>query len=359
VGCLNPGDTLFIRGGTYGEPIDIGQKSGTVGNYITIAAYPSEKVTIAPAGYAIVPRALVHLIFDGLVLDGVNAINKYFFTIDYGSHDVIVRNLEIKNWKGNGIIVGANNIEIRNNNIHNQVSECGCSGERWYGIYFHHGTNGLIEGNQIHNNPGGGIQAYPGTITNLVIRGNSIHDNGYLDSSPVGGMVIAEDGVQSVTGVQVYNNLVYRNGVGQSTVNTSHGIRISTGPDGTKVWNNTVYGNNGWGLNIQAGTNPPRNTVVQNNIIWANTSGQIVDAGIGSMLNSNLTNNPNFANAAAFDFTLQASSAAIDAGVPLTQVSMDIRGRPRPQGATHDIGAHEAGSASASAPKPPQGLRVY
>jgi parallel beta-helix repeat protein len=364
VPCLNPGDTLYIRAGTYNQQLDLQgpNKTGTLGNYITIAGYPGEKPTIqyteGTNSYGPIKARgdLGWLIFDNLIIDGALSGNGTGWAIRDGNHDFILRNLEIKNFHQVGILVGGNNIQILNSKIHHQVSECGCSGERWYGIYFHHGTNGVLEGNEIYNNPGGGIHAYPGTITNLVIRGNSIHDNGYLDSSPVGGMVVAEDGVQSVTGVQVYNNLVYRNGVGQSIVNGSNGIRVSTGADGTKVWNNTVYRNNGSGVNIQKGTVAPTNTVVQNNIVFANTAAQIVDAGVGSTINHNLTNDPNFVNAAAFDFKLQPSSPAIDAGTPLSQITTDFRKAARPQGVTHDIGAYEVGTSVA--PAPPRNLSV-
>jgi len=358
VACLSAGDTLIIRRGTYAETIDLGTKSGTASNYIRIAAYPGEEVIIKPdLAYAIVPRALVYLIFEGLILDGTNAPNNYFFTIDYGSHDVILRNLEIKNWKGNGVFVGADNVQILNCKIHDQFS---LGKERWYGIYFHHGDNGLIEGNVIYNNPGGGIHAYPGTISNLKIRQNTVYGNNTMTTSNVEGILVFEgwmNGVpQIVTGVQIYNNVVFNNSTSE-TSGLSGGIRVSNGPDGTKVWNNTVYGNNGWGINIQAGNSPPTNTVVQNNIVFANTSGQIVNAGIGSLLDHNLTTNPSFINAAAFDFNLQASSAAIDGGVYLSQVSKDFRNISRPQGFTHDIGAYEGSSGSALI-SPPRNLRV-
>jgi hypothetical protein len=48
IACLNPGDTLYIRAGTWTEQIDLqdANKTGTAGNYITIAGYPGEAVTI-------------------------------------------------------------------------------------------------------------------------------------------------------------------------------------------------------------------------------------------------------------------------------------------------------------------------
>jgi len=369
VACLNPGDTLYLRSGTYTEQIDLmgPNKSGTAGNYITIAGYPGETVTIQYAD--LIENGLGpikargnrgYFIFENLVLDGIASTRFTGWQIRDGNHHFILRNLEIKNQKYNGVYIEGNDIQILNCKIHDAVpaTEPGGGGSYYYGVYFHHGINGLIQGNDIFNNSGGGIHAYPGPISNLVIRNNKIHDNNYIAGSKIGGIIVFEGSNTPISGVQVYNNLVYNNG-SAPTAGDAQGIRISNGPDATKVWNNTVYANKGWGINIQAGTSPPTNTVVQNNIVFANTDGQIVNAGTGSILGSNLTNNPNFVNGAAFDFNLQSSSLAIDAGVYLSDIKTDFMNRPRPQGTTHDIGAFEAGTASASAPAPPKGLKVF
>src|SRR4029078_806652 len=145
--------------------------------------------------------------------------------------------------------------------------------------------------------------------------------------------------MQTITGVKIYNNVVYKNSIYGGT---SGGIRVANGPDGTKVWNNTVYANKGWGINIQATTSKPTNTVVQNNIAFANTSGQIANTGTGSILNTNLTTiDPRFVNPAADDFNLQISSPAINTGLILSLVKNDIRNSPRPKGISYDIGAYE------------------
>lgn len=361
VECLNPGDTLYIRSGTWTEQINMTGKSGTAGNYITIAAYPGETVTIRTTGNT-PPTAPVaslgFVIYDGFVFDGVNTSDNNLAAINFnsGEHDLIYQNNEIKNFKGHGFYVQGNNITLRNNTIHDQVSVCQCPGERWYGLYFHHGSNLLFEGNNVYDNPGGGIQAYPGPITNLIIRNNKIHDNNTLLSSPIGGIVILEVSGTPITGVQVYNNLIYNNG-SAPTHGDSPGIRVSHLVDGTKIWNNTIYGNDGWGIKIEAST--ATNTVVQNNIVYQNTMGAVIDVGTGTILSNNLTSNPNFVNASAFDFNLQGSSPAVDAGVPLSNVKTDFKNTPRPQGVTHDIGAFERGTGSDDTPpSPPQSLRI-
>jgi hypothetical protein len=225
----------------------------------------------------------------------------------------------------------------------------GLSGERWYGIYYHHGNNGLIEGNNIYNNPGGGLQLYPGPTSGLRVRNNRIHDNNTLTASPVGGIIVANE----VMGTEISNNLIYRNG-SAAVHGPSPGIEVQYGPKDTKIWNNTVYGNAGEGILIS--TADATNSVVQNNVVYGNARTQIHNVGAGTVIDHNLTSNPSFVNPAASDFNLQSGSLAIDAGVTLSNVTVDFNKRSRPQGLTYDIGAYEVGSSSA--PLPPRNLSV-
>lgn len=372
--CMSAGDILYIRSGTYTEQIDIQtvNLTGTAGNYITIAGYPGETVTLSFTDGANMYGPIKArgnrgwFIFENLVLDGANGGDGSGWQLRDGNHDFILRNLKITNFKYHGFYISGTNITVQNCKIYNQISLTGLPGTRWYGLYVHDGANILIENNDIYNNPGGGMQAYnggSGTVTGLVIRNNKIHDNNTLTSSQVGGIVVmAPDATRPISGVQIYNNLVYTNG-SAPTHGESAGIRISTNIDSAKVWNNTVYGNaayngnGGWGISIEASTTT--NTVVQNNIVYQNAGGQINNTGMGSIIDHNMTSNPNFVNASAFDFNLQAGSPAIDAGVGLSQVTTDFKTNRRPQGLTHDIGAYEMGTGSASAPSPPHGLRVF
>jgi parallel beta-helix repeat protein len=142
-----------------------------------------------------------------------------------------------------------------------------------------------------------------------------------------------------------YNNVLYRN--------TGHGITVGSGGNNARIYNNTVYGGLETGIYIQSACS---GAVVQNNIAYGNRTAQILSEGASATLSHNFTSNPNFANVAAFDFNLQSTSPAIDAGVFLSQVTTDIRNRIRPQGSNHDIGAYEAGLSSA--PAPPRNLNV-
>src|SRR5205823_1527006 len=72
VTCLTPGDTLYLRGGTYGEPIHL-TTLGTAGNYITVSGYPGETAIIQLTNSQFYPMGATvkqwH-IYQNLVFDG-------------------------------------------------------------------------------------------------------------------------------------------------------------------------------------------------------------------------------------------------------------------------------------------------
>jgi hypothetical protein len=369
IACLSAGDTLYIRGGTWTEQMDFQgpNKSGTSGNYITIAGYPNEIVILRVAdsdnSYGPIKARGNRgwFIFENLVLDGISGGLASGWSLRDGNHDFILRNLEIKNFKNiSAVYVSASNITIQNCRLHDQISTNGQPGTRHYGVYFHDGSNGIIEENDIYNNAGGGIQVYgqSGSINNVTIRNNKIHDNNTWPDVPVGGIVVSLSTLAtSLTNVYIYNNLIYNNGSAVSTFATgaAPGLRVDSGATGTKIWNNTIYRNKGYGVKIDSSST--RGTALQNNIVFANTTGAIYNAATDSTIDHNLTTDPNFTNAAANDFTLRSSSPAIDGGLIVSQVLTDLRKKPRPEGFTYDVGAYEGGATSAS-PSPPKNLKV-
>ncbi|MBS0153951.1 MAG: right-handed parallel beta-helix repeat-containing protein [Nitrospira sp.] len=367
VSALEPGDTLYIRGGIYTEKLDLLKKTGVPGKQITIAAYPGDTVTLQPVGrtYAIVPRQLDYVTFDGLIWDGINmdrSGNGVYGPRIIESKHTTFQNMEFKRIWGMIYISRSTHTIFRNCKIHDFLTETGVPGTRYMGIYAHDGTDLLIEGNDIYNNPGGGMQIQPGPWRNVIIRNNRVHDNLTLSNQPAVGGILVWASLHSgglITDAQIYNNVVYNNGLGAGRIvgkNYAPGINISNATDGAKVWNNTVYGNSGYGLSVQNSTTT--NTVVQNNISFENTDGAVYNGGIGSVIDHNLTTNPRFINMAEFDFRLQSNSPAIDRGVALTEVTMDILNIRRPKGETHDIGAYEGGVSDFSQPRPPKSLVI-
>lgn len=342
---LRPGDTLYIRGGTWTERIDLmtSNISGTSGGYIKIAGYPGEQVTIRYAdvagGYGPIKARGTrgYLIFENLILDGINMPSKTGWLIRDGNHHFILRNIEIKNFKSTGLGINANDIQVINCKIHDNISTVNQAGYRHYGIYFSRGSNGLIQGNQIYRNDGGGVQVYPGPVSNLVIRNNSIYSNNTMTSSPVGGIILQGTSSSSISSTKVYNNLVYRNG-SASDAGPASGIHIGDYSSGTKVWNNTVYGNKNWGVVVG---NKASSTVIQNTISYANGYKNYYSYSSGTTYANNVTADPKFVNPSANNFQLQSSSPAANRGVRLSSVPNDYRNIPRPKGSSYDIGGYE------------------
>jgi parallel beta-helix repeat protein len=65
------------------------------------------------------------------------------------------------------------------------------------------------------------------------------------------------------------------------------------------------------------------------------------NTGVYTMDSNPLTGSAQFVNAGAQNFYLQSGSAAIDRGLTISQVPVDMVGTARPKGAAYDIGAYE------------------
>lgn len=339
---LRPGDTLYIRGGTWTQQLDLMKynTSGTSGKYIKIAGYPGETVTIRYAdpqqyGYGPIKARGTkgYLIFENFVLDGINMPPATGWQIDNRNHHFVLRNLDIKNFRYNGLLISGNDIQVINCKIHDNKPPSATG--YYYGIYAGRGSNLLLQGNQIYNNSGGGLHLYPGPLTNPIIRNNSIHNNNYQAKSPVGGIILYASSSGGISNAKIYNNLVYRNG--NSSSGNAPGIRLHN-TTGTKVWNNTIYANKTYGLQISSNNS---STVAQNNIIYGNSISNYSNQSSSTTYTNNVTTDPKFASASSNNFQLQSGSPAANKGVRLSSVPNDYRNVARPKGASHDIGGYE------------------
>jgi hypothetical protein len=349
VSLLRPGDTLFVRAGSY---VGLASKSGgptipagtSWSSPVAIKSYPGESVTISVAGgeFCLAIENTSYVVIDGLILDGQNAAFNGA-KIRFGAHHIRIQNSEIKNAVNSGILLPDEGTSIQgfdeliNLDVHNN----GTRPRFDHGVYLSV-PNCLIENSSFHNNAAYGIQLDNGPANNTIIRYNKSYANtgtGYDG----GGLVITTG-----TGNLVYNNLFYNN--------AGVGISISYNPTGVKIYNNTVYGNSGDGMYFYQGAGG----LVRDNISYSNgrqlvlestsnitlgnnlTGAAITRVGdVGSTLASNLTGNPLFANAGGSDFHLQASSPAVNQGMTLTEVPNDFDRVLRPQSGAYDIGAYE------------------
>jgi parallel beta-helix repeat protein len=161
--CLKPGDTLFVNAGLYAEQLSNVIPSGTSWTSpVTVAAFFGDEVTIQPATGASSVIAFsgpnqAYIVIDGMIVDCVNASTNCV-SIQQGAHHIKIKNSEVKNSPGSGVLGGVNS-EFTNLKVHHHK-----------GRGFHlNQPNNVIEGSEIHNNGGSGIYLR-GTPQTTIIR---------------------------------------------------------------------------------------------------------------------------------------------------------------------------------------------
>jgi hypothetical protein len=222
-----------------------------------------------------------------------------------------------------------------------------------YGVYVA-GDRILIDGCDIYDVNGGGIHIYQSRrpAESNTVRNCRIHD-------------ITRSGDTRLFGIlangnnhQIYNNLIYGLSLPGTTGTDGSQGAIVAGPNGTKIWNNTIANNKGYGIKLDPGS---VNMEVRNNIVFGNAGFVFSNGGTGTIESNNLFGvDPQFVNSSGNDFKLKSDSRAVDAGANVSAVTTDLSGVARPQGRTTDIGAYEfSGQPTASGPPaPPTGVRI-
>jgi parallel beta-helix repeat protein len=345
ISCLASGDTLMIKAGTYTDSLQDANIPGGAdwGSPTIIRNFGTDAVRIKPTtGIFVLSLSSAnqhHIEFNGLIFDGsdpamTNTVVKITWSgaseTNY-AHHIRFRNCEFLSrpdpnqsghYVGNGILGGAgpngDGLELIGNNFHNVE----------YALYWG-GANALVERNWLHDGAGYGFHFYSqstNAIDNTIVRYNRIENWG--TSLQCSAAILFSHGNNQ----EAYNNIITGQGGPCGT-----GIQLDYGANGPKIYNNTIYRNNGPGVSIGSGST---SAVVKNNIVFSNGS-TMIDLGSGTVKSNNFTSDPSFANAGGGDFHLQSSSAAIDTGTVLTEVSNDMDGIPRPQGTTWDPGAYE------------------
>lgn len=361
VACLNAGDTLLIRGGTYTGSRNVIDSqtfrvsSGTSwSNPVIIGGYPGETVTLLPpynvSGIRLTTGAPSYVIIQDLAVDmassgtGADGDGVYLHT----AHHTRLLRLEVKNSWNSGIHFGNDTSfnEVINCRIHGNGDAA--NGPPWgHGLYITASDN-LFENNDVYDNEGYGFHLYNNhgpnidpsrnTIRNNRVRGNGVHHSqGY-------GIVVGWG-----SGNLVYNNLVYGN---------RGGIQVYTAASNSFIYNNTVYGNIGEGIALQYYSS---GQTVRNNISYGNGVNLVDYGGTGTpTIDHNVTTDPGFTNPQANDFSLRSGSPARDTGATIATLTNDFAFATRPQGSGYDVGALEApvGGGGPSLPRAASGLNI-
>ena len=240
VKALAPGDTLYIRAGTYPESLMNAIPGGTSWERpVRVAAFPGDgSVILKPE-----PGATRVLHFEGprtayisvedLVLDGSH-VTYDAVKITYGretrdaAHHIRLLRCEVRNAPMQGILVttGANDNELLQLNIHdNGTTDFG------HGVYITSERN-LLEDSLIHRNAGWGVHVYsqPAIFSAHfnVVRRNRVWDNARAGKRGTG--IVVRGG----WGNQVIENVVSGN---------RGGIEVGPLAPDTLLRDNVVFGN--------------------------------------------------------------------------------------------------------------------
>lgn len=153
---LLPGDTLFVRAGTYIESLSF-SSSGTASKPIVLMAFPGEKPLIESSETLFMLNES-YWIIDGFIFDHQNADSDAILLGSNASFNII-RNCEIRNGRRDGFDIkgGATDNIIENNLIHDFFK----SGVDAHGIVTNPGVIRLqIRNNTIYNCSGDCIQLF-------------------------------------------------------------------------------------------------------------------------------------------------------------------------------------------------------
>ncbi len=382
---VSAGDSVLVLEGNY-VGFDI-RANGTQSHPIVFKAIESNIVidvrnTVTPDGINIENA-------EWIVIDGFEVTDQPRAGIRIVLSDfVIIRNSNCHNNYRWGIFTGfTDDITIENNSCSYSEDE--------HGIYLSNSSDrAIIRNNHSFNNNGCGIHMNgdismggDGIISNAVVEGNIIHDNGYG-----GGSAINMDGVQDS---KIFNNLIYNN---HATGIAMYQIDGGDASKNNKVFNNTViHPNDGrWAVLIVNGST---GNTLYNNILINNHSfrgsicldeeskqGFVSDYNLvvnrlsDDDGNSNMTlsqwqsmgydlhsmiADPGiqiFVNYPNNNFYLLQNAQAVDAGTNLVlpTVFEDLDNVTRPQGSGFDIGCYEfSGTTEVAEENVPQSFHLF
>jgi len=367
---LTAGQTAYIRGGTYNEKVTIAN-SGTPGNLITITAYPNETPIIDGTGTGTGSWLLFSIGFESYIKISGLKLQNGGMGMGNAASNVIIENNYFYNFSNpaislsnctNSIVKGnivdravytswgecitftqCDYIDVCNNEVKNGSPTNTGGGE---GIDVKGSKHFRVFNNTIHDLPkklGIYIDAYDGLDYDIQIFNNKVYNC-------TNGIVISSEKWNDMEKVWVYNNLTYDiSGEGIKVVdyfNTNYRIKNII------IENNTMSACKGINIDAPNGSD----FIIRNNILSNCSSSIIFTAAPANLTIANnlvypgivpgtggILADPQFTNPATKDFTLKATSPAIDKGA-VNNVTFDFNYNIRPVGISNDIGAYEYGS---------------
>ncbi len=366
VSLVQAGDKALVADGTY-LGFDVFDKIGTAVAPITIRALGTNAVVTKTTDRGD-NRDTIHISdCEHLIVDGFRSFNGNRAGLRVqGGHHVSVRNCVFGDNATWGLFTGfSEHLLVENNECYGSTNE--------HGIYVSNtADNPVLRGNRCWSNGGGGIQLNAdintppgdGIITNALIEGNVLYDNGRR-----GGGALNLDGIQYSV---VRNNLLFNN---HASGIIFFQIDGGDGPRGNQVYHNTIdmAADGRWALNFlqTTGLNTVRNNILLTRHSFrgglrfgspADAANTDSDYNIVTRITPDdsavltlaewqaLGNEPHsvsgtlasvFVNVDAGNYLLAVSSPALNAAQWVVSVPTDIEGGARRWGAAADIGAYE------------------
>jgi chitodextrinase len=279
---VNPGDTVYVRGGTYYQRVSL-TRSGSSAGYITFQNYPGETPVLDGtgfgAGYMFAATDVSYLKIIGLTVQNYTGGGIFVQTSTGKASHIEIRNNTVQNqacdgtqtylndaisinawpWQSSNsitdIVIDGNSLSHINNVCANEaltisgeihrfqitnntldaVTDIGIDviGQNENGYYGRAGefpTDGIISGNEIKNSQTDGAQyaaaIYLDGAQNVTIEKNIVHDNSDIGIDPS-----TEQTGFTTQNIIIRNNVLWNNGrgidFGASWNGTDHGVRIA------------------------------------------------------------------------------------------------------------------------------------
>jgi hypothetical protein len=328
------GDTIYVRGGVYGERVSMSHSGNATGGPITLQSYPGELAIVDGTGIAVGTGGYAYGLVD---------IN--------GQSYVTVSALEIRNFSGSGgglvpagvhVEGSGSNIQILNNHIHDIVIQGNsCNTTNGFGLIAV-GTNGTapmtnltVSGNELDHMVTGCSETMTvnGNVQNFTIANNKVHDNNNIGIAALGGEGVASGYSRyngspndqarngTISGNTVYNITSNNNPVYKGACNCADGIYLD-GSAYVVVERNVVHNAD---INEVAGEGSGQNTdhnIVRNNLFYSNGVAGLSIGGqtkVGSASNVTVVNNTFYNNGT---YGSNVSLGEFTTGINLTGVNI-------------------------------------
>ena len=206
---LSPGSTLSLNGHSYQLNTGVTVTAG-----VTIQGPGTLKLPSTASGVTLVTMSSAGASLKGVTLIGGSASSSL------------------------AVAISANDVTVEGNNI---------SGFTLASVYLNSGLRFAINRNTICNNSNGGIYAAPSTSS---VTGYGTFDQNIICNNTQNQGILIGGGAGDIVHFSVNNNVVYQNGAG--TTLSGGGIWVWSPASDYVISGNTVYNNNGDGINVTA-----------------------------------------------------------------------------------------------------------